>query len=57
MQKKYYNVVKNSQTNSKFLTEIYKKQNKWAAGSDINIINNSIKTIGKEFALTEDDNE
>ena len=46
---------KNSQTKSKFLTEIYKRQNKWTAGSDINIINNSIKTIGKEFALTEDE--
>ena len=45
----------NSQTNFKLLTEIYKKQNKWAAGSDINIINNSIKTIGKEFSLTEDE--
>jgi protein-disulfide isomerase len=45
----------NSQINFKFLTEIYEKQNKWAAGSDINIINNSIKTIGKEFSLTEDE--
>ena len=41
------------QTNFKFLTEIYKRQNVWAAESDINIINNSIKTIGKEFTLTE----
>ena len=45
----------NSQTNFKFLTEMYKKQNKWAAGSDVNIINNSIKAIGKEFTLTEDE--
>ena len=45
---------KKSQTDFKFLTEIYKKQNKWAAGSDINAINNSIKSIGKEFALTEE---
>ena len=43
----------NSQVNFKFLTEIYKKQNKWAAGSDINIVNSSIKAIGKEFSLTE----
>ena len=43
-----------SQTNFDFLTEIYKKQNKWAAGTEINIINNSIKAIGKKFALTED---
>ena len=45
----------NSQTNFKFLSEIYKKQNKWAAGSDISIINNSIKKIGREFALTDND--
>ena len=45
----------NSQINFKLLTEIYKRQNKWAATSDINIVNTSIKAIGKEFALTEDD--
>ena len=43
----------NSQVNFKFLTEIYKKQNKWAIGTDINIINTSIKSIGKDFDLTE----
>ena len=43
----------NSQVNLKFLTEMYKKQNSWSKGSDINIINNSIKAIGKEFGLTE----
>ncbi len=37
-----------------FLTNIYKKQKNWAVGSDINIINNSIKIIGKELGL--DDN-
>ena len=41
------------QTNMKFLTEIYKKQNKWALGTDIKIINESIKKIGKGFNLTE----
>ena len=44
----------NSQKNLKFLTEIYQKQNKWAAGSDINTINDSIKSIGKKFSLTEE---
>ena len=44
----------NSQVNFKFLTELYKKQNNWAIGSDIKKINNSIKNIGKEFTLTED---
>jgi len=44
-----------SQVNFKFLTELYKKQNKWASGSDISIINNSIKAIGKKFTLTEDE--
>ena len=43
----------NSQTNMDFLTDIYKKQNKWAMGSDIKIINESIKKIGKGFNLTE----
>ena len=45
----------NSEVNFKFLTEIYKKQSKWMVGSDINIINSSIKTIGKEFNLTENE--
>ena len=35
------------------LSEIYKKQNLWAVGSDINVINDSIKKIGKEFGLKE----
>jgi len=35
------------------LTEIYKKQNKWAIGSDINIINDLIKKIGKNSGLLE----
>ena len=34
------------------LGEIYKKQNKWAVGSDINIINESIKKIGLNFGLS-----
>ena len=37
-----------------FLTQIYKKQKKWAVGSDINIINDSIKRIGKEAGLNND---
>ena len=44
----------NPQTEMNFLTELYKKQNKWAVGSEINVINRSIKNIGKEFDLTED---
>jgi len=44
-----------SEINLQFLSEIYKKQNKWAVGSDINIINDSIKKIGKNFGLK--DNE
>ena len=35
------------------LGEIYKKQNQWAVGSDINVINESIKKIGLEFGLNE----
>ena len=33
------------------LGEIYKNQNKWAVGSDINIINESIKKIGLKTGL------
>ena len=42
-------------TNFEFLTEIYKRQNKWAVGSDINVINQAIKAMGKEFGLQEDE--
>ncbi len=35
------------------LGEIYKKQNQWAVGSDINIINESIKKIGLNSGLSE----
>ena len=35
----------NSQVDFKFLTKLYKKQNKWSTGSDINTINNSIVSI------------
>ena len=34
------------------LGEIYKKQNQWAVGSDINIINESIKKIGLNSGLS-----
>jgi len=36
-----------------FLNQIYKKQKKWALGSDINVINDSIKKIGREFGLND----
>ena len=36
------------------LEKIYEKQKLWAIGSDINIINNSIKKIGSELNLTND---
>jgi len=36
-----------------FLTQIYKKQKKWAVGSDINTINKSIKIIGREIGLND----
>ena len=41
-------------TNMDFLTKIYEKQNTWAVGPEIKIINESIKKIGKEFGLMED---
>ncbi len=36
------------------LGKIYKKQNLWAVGSDINKINESIKKIGSEFDLNDE---
>ncbi len=44
----------NLENNKSFqlLGEIYRKQNKWAVGSDINVINESIKKIGLGFGLT-----
>ena len=36
------------------LGEIYKKQNQWAVGSDINVINESIKKIGLDSGLDND---
>ena len=40
--------------NKKFqlLGEIYKKQSQWAVGSDINVINESIKKIGLDSGLS-----
>ena len=43
----------NSEEKFKLLEEIYKKQNFWAIGSDINKINDLIKKIGSSFNLTE----
>ena len=45
----------NANNDKKFelLEEIYKKQEFWAVGSDINRINELIKTIGNDFGLTE----
>jgi protein-disulfide isomerase len=43
-----------TKANIDFLTEMYKKQSVWTSGSDIKVINKSIKKIGKEFNLTED---
>ena len=42
-----------NQKNFQLLGEIYNNQNKWAVGSDINVINESIKKIGLEFGLEE----
>ena len=45
-----------SDNNKRFrlLEEIYNKQKKWAVGSDINKINDSIKKIGSDLNLSED---
>ncbi len=43
----------NVEKSFQLLSEIYKKQNLWAVVSDINVINDSIKKIGKEIGLKE----
>ena len=42
---------KDNKNKFQLLSEIYKKQNQWAVGSDIKIINESIKKIGLDFGL------
>jgi protein-disulfide isomerase len=42
---------KNNNKSFQLLGEIYKKQNQWTVGSDINSINESIKKIGLNFGL------
>ena len=42
------------ETKFDLLGTIYKKQNSWAVGSDINRINESIKKIGTEFNMKEE---
>ena len=41
----------NDEKKFELLGRIYKKQNSWAVGSDINKINESIKKIGSEFDM------
>ena len=51
-------VVRCNLENSKsfqLLDEIYRKQNNWAVGSDINDTNESIKKIGLSFGLSNDE--
>ena len=43
--------IENKEKSFEFLGIIYKKQNQWAVGSDINKINDYIKKIGIEFGL------
>ncbi len=43
--------VTNNEKSFQFLTLIYKKQNEWAVGSDINKINDLIKKIALDFGL------
>ena len=45
--------VKGKEKSFQFLGEIYKKQNQWAVGSDINKINDYIKKVGIDFGLSD----
>jgi len=44
----------NNNKSFQLLGEIYEKQNQWAVGSDINLINDSIKKIGLKSGLSKD---
>tara|TARA_B100002052_G_scaffold289470_1_gene306932 strand:- start:212 stop:820 length:609 start_codon:yes stop_codon:yes gene_type:complete len=46
--------VSDEERSFKFLTEIYKKQNQWAVGSDINKINILIKKMSLDFGIKEE---
>ena len=43
--------IENKEKRFEFLGILYKKQNQWAVGSDINKINDYIKKVGIEFGL------
>ena len=43
--------VDDGEKSFQFLTEIYKKQDQWAVGSDIKKINEKLKKIGLDFGL------
>tara|TARA_B100001094_G_C17823365_1_gene619630 strand:+ start:56 stop:652 length:597 start_codon:yes stop_codon:yes gene_type:complete len=45
--------VKGKEKSFQFLGEIYKKQNQWAVGSDINKINDYIIKVGIDFGLSD----
>ena len=45
----------NSTKKFEMLNEIYEKQSEWAVGSDIKKINESLKKIGKNFDLSNED--
>ena len=45
--------IKDKEKSFQLLDKIYENQSKWAVGSDINKINESIKKIGKNFGLDE----
>ena len=50
---KILRTLNDTEQSFKLLSEIYKTQDQWAIGSDINIINNSIKDIALKFGIKE----
>ena len=51
---KIIRAISNNEKRFQLLGALYKKQNQWAVGSDINIINESLKEIGLNFGLNAD---
>ena len=51
---KIIRAITDNEKRFQLLGELYKKQNQWAVGSDINKINESLKKIGLDFGLDAD---
>ena len=47
--------IENQEKRFKLLTHLYDEQDNWASGSDINVINESLKKIGNKYVKNKSD--